>query len=69
MHKALSRTSLKNSRFRRTPLWVSTNFAAGCDYVRAAETMITKDLRVNNEFYVAPVYNELIAEEARIGRR
>jgi hypothetical protein len=31
--------------------------------------MITKDLRVSNEFYVAPVYNELIAEEARIGRR
>lgn len=28
--------------------------------------MIAKNLRVNNEFYVAPVYNELIAEGARI---
>ena len=28
--------------------------------------MIAKDLRVNDEFYVAPVYNELIAEGARI---
>ena len=29
--------------------------------------MIAKNLRVNNEFYVAPVYNQLIAEKARIG--
>ena len=28
--------------------------------------MIAKNLRVNGEFYVAPVYNELIAEGARI---
>jgi hypothetical protein len=28
--------------------------------------MIAQDLRVNGEFYVAPVYNELIEEGARI---
>jgi HAD superfamily hydrolase (TIGR01509 family) len=32
----------------------------GCDYVKYAEQMIKKDIRVNNEFYVAPVYNEAI---------
>jgi dTDP-glucose pyrophosphorylase len=43
------------------------NFGRGSDYVRAADAMIAKDLRVNNEFYVAPVYNEMIAEGAHIG--
>jgi NDP-sugar pyrophosphorylase family protein len=43
------------------------NFARGTDFVRAADAMIAADLRVNNEFYVAPVYNQLIAEGARIG--
>ena len=42
------------------------NFRRGSDFVRAAERMIAKNLRVNNEFYVAPVYNELIADGARI---
>jgi NDP-sugar pyrophosphorylase family protein len=42
------------------------NFRSGSDFVRAADAMIRKNLRVNNEFYVAPVYNELIAEGARI---
>jgi NDP-sugar pyrophosphorylase family protein len=42
------------------------NFRSGSDFVRAADAMIRKNLRVNNEFYVAPVYNELIAEDARI---
>jgi dTDP-glucose pyrophosphorylase len=42
------------------------NFRRGCDFVRAADRMIAKNLRVNNEFYVAPVYNELIEEGARI---
>jgi NDP-sugar pyrophosphorylase family protein len=37
-------------------------FAKGKDYVRAAKTMIEKDLKQNGEFYVCPVYNELIAE-------
>ena len=42
------------------------NFRKGSDFVRAADQMIAKGLRVNDEFYVAPVYNELIAEGARI---
>jgi hypothetical protein len=29
--------------------------------------MIANDLRVNNEFYVAPAYNEMIATGSRIG--
>jgi len=36
------------------------NFMQGKDFVAAAESMILKDLRVNNEFYVAPAYNEMI---------
>ena len=43
------------------------NFRRGRDYVRAAKQMIAKNLRVNGEFYLAPVYNELIAEGAKIG--
>lgn len=42
------------------------NFRRGRDFVRAADAMIAKDLRVNGEFYVAPVYNQLIDEGARI---
>lgn len=34
----------------------------GKDYVRFAEDMIKKDLRVNGEFYVAPVYSGAIEE-------
>ena len=41
-------------------------FSRGEDYVRSARRMIEKDLRVNGEFYVAPVYNELIQEGRRI---
>jgi NDP-sugar pyrophosphorylase family protein len=35
-------------------------YRKGSDYVKFAEQMIEKDIRVNNEFYIAPVYNELI---------
>ena len=42
------------------------NFRRGRDFVRAAETMIAKNLRVKGEFYVAPAYNQLIGEGARI---
>lgn len=38
----------------------------GSDYVRYAEQMIAKDIRVNGEFYVAPVFNEAIADGAKI---
>lgn len=37
------------------------NFAKGSDFVAGAHEMIEKNIRVNNEFYVAPVYNILIA--------
>jgi NDP-sugar pyrophosphorylase family protein len=43
------------------------SFKRGQDFVRGADAMIKKDLRVNNEFYVAPVYNMLIENNARIG--
>jgi NDP-sugar pyrophosphorylase family protein len=43
------------------------NFSQGSDFVRAAELMIQKNMRVNNEFYVAPVYNELISNGYRVG--
>ena len=32
----------------------------GKDFVKCAESMIKKNIRVNNEFYIAPVYNEFI---------
>lgn len=34
----------------------------GCDFVKYAEKMIEKNIRVNNEFYIAPVYNELLQD-------
>jgi dTDP-glucose pyrophosphorylase len=43
------------------------NFRSGADFVRAADEMIARGLRVNNEFYVAPTYNQLIELGARIG--
>ena len=38
------------------------NYQCGADFVKAAEAMIAKNLRVNNEYYVAPAYNEMIAD-------
>lgn len=38
----------------------------GSDYVKYAERMIEKNIRVNNEFYVAPVYNEAILDGMNI---
>jgi hypothetical protein len=32
----------------------------GSDFVKFAEEMIQKDIRVNNEFYVCPVFNQAI---------
>lgn len=43
------------------------NFSRGADFVAAADAMIEADQRVNGEFYVAPVYNQMIAGGARIG--
>ena len=38
----------------------------GSDYVKFAEQMIQKDIRVNNEFYVCPVFNEAILGDKKI---
>ena len=38
----------------------------GGDYVKYAEQMIKKDIRVNNEFYVCPVFNEAILDKKKI---
>jgi HAD superfamily hydrolase (TIGR01509 family) len=37
-------------------------FRHGSAFVRCARRMIERDVRVNGEFYVCPVFNELIAE-------
>lgn len=42
------------------------NFRFGKDFVNAAQEMVLKNLRVNNEFYVAPVYNQLIQSSKKI---
>jgi beta-phosphoglucomutase-like phosphatase (HAD superfamily)/dTDP-glucose pyrophosphorylase len=38
----------------------------GSDFVRFADQMIAKNIRVNNEFYTVPVYNEAIASGLKI---
>lgn len=38
----------------------------GSDYVRYADDMINKDIRVNNEFYVCPVFNQAIQDGKKI---
>lgn len=43
------------------------NFLHGHSFVKAAETMIACEKRVNGEYYVAPTYNQLIASGHRIG--
>lgn len=42
------------------------NYAKGSDFVKYAKQMIRKNIRVNNEFYVAPVYNEMIEDGKKI---
>jgi dTDP-glucose pyrophosphorylase len=37
-------------------------WSKGSDYVKYAEQMVDKNIRVNNEFYVCPVINEAIAD-------
>jgi dTDP-glucose pyrophosphorylase len=41
-------------------------WAKGSDFVKYAKQMIEKNVRVNNEFYVCPVYNEAIADGKKI---
>jgi len=38
----------------------------GSDFVKYAEEMISKDIRVNNEFYVCPVFNQAIEDGKKI---
>ena len=42
------------------------NFRRGRDFVTAAAEMIARDEHVNGEFYVAPVYNRLLARGQRV---
>lgn len=54
---------------RRISEWASTglyHFARGRDFVHHADAMIAANERVNGEFYVAPIYNRLIAAGARV---
>ena len=41
-------------------------WSKGSDYVKYAEQMIDRDRRVNNEFYVCPVFNEAIEDNKKI---
>lgn len=41
-------------------------WSKGSDYVKYAEQMIEKNVRVNNEFYVCPVFNEAIGDGKKI---
>ena len=38
----------------------------GSDYIKYAEKMILKNIRVNNEFYVCPVFNEAINDGKKV---
>jgi len=38
----------------------------GSDFVKYAEQMIERDIRVNNEFYVCPVFNQAIEDKKEI---
>jgi len=42
-------------------------FRRSSDFVRAAERLIFKNASVSGEFYVAPVYNELVLAGQRVG--
>lgn len=41
-------------------------FKHGSDFVSGAKSMIAKNIRTQGEFYVAPVYNEIIARNCRV---
>ena len=41
-------------------------WSKGMDYVYYAEQMIAKNIRVNNEFYVCPVFNEAILDSKKV---
>lgn len=41
-------------------------FAKGSDFVKYAEQMVKEKYTINNEYYVAPVYNYMIRDEKKI---
>jgi HAD superfamily hydrolase (TIGR01509 family) len=41
-------------------------FKRGNEYVKFTEQMISKNIRVNNEFYICPVYNEYVSDNKKI---
>lgn len=41
-------------------------YRKGSMFVKYAEAMIKKNVRINNEFYIAPVYNELIEDGKKL---
>ena len=41
-------------------------WSKGSDYVKYAEQMIEKNIRVNNEFYVCPVFNQAIEDNKKV---
>ena len=41
-------------------------FLSGGVYKKGARSMIKKNIRINNEFYVAPIYNELINNGGKV---
>ena len=54
-------------------VWISSyatvglyGWKRGSDFVKYAKQMISKNIRVNNEFYVCPVYNEAIEDGEKI---
>lgn len=54
---------------RRISRWATTglyHFARGHDFVRHADAMIAANERERDEFYVAPVYNRLVAAGAHL---
>jgi dTDP-glucose pyrophosphorylase len=60
---------LETAEKRRISQWATTGlyyFRRGRDFVRHAEAMIAAGERANQEFYVAPVYNRMIAAGADI---
>ncbi len=42
-------------------------FKSGSDFVTAAKDMIRKDARINDNFFIAPVLNELVLQHKKIG--
>ena len=41
-------------------------FKKGSEYVKSTKQMIDKDIRTNNEFYICPVYNELLEDNKKV---